>query len=37
MNNVLEVDLNATAKYNCHNLREDSIVTIDEVMTFEKR
>ena len=36
-NNVLEVDLNATAKYNCHNFREDSIVTIDEVMTFEKR
>ena len=36
-NNVLEVDLNATAKYNCHNFREDAIVTIDEVMTFEKR
>lgn len=36
-NNVLEVDLNATAKYNCRNFREDSIVTIDEVMTFEKR
>jgi len=36
-NNVLEVDLAATAKYNCHNFREDSIVTIDEVMTFEKR
>lgn len=36
-NNVLEVDLTATAKYNCHNFREDSIVTIDEVMTFEKR
>ena len=36
-NNVLEVDLNATAKYNCRNFREDTIVTIDEVMTFEKR
>ena len=36
-NNVLEVDLTATAKYNCRNFREDSIVTIDEVMTFEKR
>ena len=36
-NNVLEVDLTTTAKYNCHNFREDSIVTIDEVMTFEKR
>ena len=36
-NNVLEVDLTATAKYNCHNFREDSIVTIDEVMTFVKR
>ena len=36
-NNVLEVDFTATAKYNCRNFREDSIVTIDEVMTFEKR
>ena len=36
-NNVLEVDLNATAKYNCRNFREDSLVAIDEVMTFEKR
>ena len=36
-NNVLEVDTTATAKYNCHNFREDSIVAIDETMTFEKR
>ena len=36
-NNVLEVDLNATAKYNCRNFREDTIVTIDEAMTFVKR
>ena len=36
-NNVLEVDLTATAKYNCRNFREDSIVAIEEAMTFEKR
>lgn len=36
-NNVLEVDATATAKYNCRNFREDSLVAIDEVMTFEKR
>lgn len=36
-NNVLEVDATATAKYNCRNFREDSLVAIEEAMTFEKR
>ena len=36
-NNVLEVDATATAKYNCRNFREDSLVAIEGAMTFEKR
>lgn len=36
-NNVLEVDATATAKYNCRNFREDSLVAIEEAMTCEKR
>ena len=36
-NNVLEIDKTKRATYNCHNLREDFSVTIDEILYFLKK
>ena len=36
-NNVLEIDKTSKAKYNCHNVKEDFKVMIDEILYFIKK
>ena len=36
-NNILQVSMDSTAKYNCLNYQEESVVTIDELLLIEPK